>query len=181
DGALTSSALLRLGHDDVARDFLLWFASFQFESGKVPCCATVRGADPVPEHDSDGEFAFAAADLWHYTRDEALARALWPHVRRAVEHMDALRRSERTPANLAPDRCAYFGLMPPSISHEGYSDQPAYSYWDDFWALIGYQDAAFSAEQLGLREEHERLARARDEFRSELYASLQAVVAQRGL
>ncbi|HST12498.1 MAG TPA: hypothetical protein VLL05_19135, partial [Terriglobales bacterium] len=31
---------------------------------------------------------------WHHTRDEALARALWPHVRRAVEHMDALRRSE---------------------------------------------------------------------------------------
>jgi glycogen debranching enzyme len=117
DGALTSSALLRLGQDDVARDFLLWFAPFQFESGKVPCCATARGADPVPENDSDGEFAFAAADLWRYTRDDATARALWPRVRRAVEHMDELRTSERTQANLAPDRRAYFGLMPPSISH----------------------------------------------------------------
>ena len=76
DGALTSSALLRLGHDDVARDFLLWFAPFQFQSGKVPCCATVRGADPVPEHDSDGEFAFAAADLWQlHPRRSAGARA----------------------------------------------------------------------------------------------------------
>ncbi len=28
--------------------------------------------------------------------------------------------------------------MPPSISHEGYSDRPAYSYWDDFWAAAGY-------------------------------------------
>ena len=77
DGALTSSALLRLGQDDVARDFLLWFAPFQFESGKVPCCATARGADPVPEHDSDGEFAFAAADLWQlHPRRSVRARAV---------------------------------------------------------------------------------------------------------
>ncbi len=69
DGALTSSALLRLGHEDVARDFLLWFAPFQFRNGKVPCCATARGADPVPENDSDGEFAFAATELWRYSRD----------------------------------------------------------------------------------------------------------------
>jgi hypothetical protein len=174
DGALTSSALLRLGQDDVARDFLLWFAPFQFASGKVPCCATARGADPVPEHDSDGELAFAAADLWHYTRDEATARALWPHVRRAVEHMDALRTSERTAANLAPDRRAYFGLLPPSISHEGYSDKPAYSYWDDFWAAIGYRSALELASALGLTDDAARIGRQRDEFLADLLASIAA-------
>jgi hypothetical protein len=181
DGALTSSALLRLGQDDVARDFLLWFAPFQFESGKVPCCATARGADPVPENDSDGEFAFAAADLWQYTRDEATARALWPHVRRAVEHMDALRTSERTQANLAPDRRAYFGLMPPSISHEGYSDKPAYSYWDDFWTAIGYRGALQVAQALGLREDAARIARQRDEFLADLIASIAASTKLHGL
>jgi hypothetical protein len=174
DGALTSSALLRLGQDDVARDFLLWFAPFQFESGKVPCCATARGADPVPENDSDGEFAFAAADLWQHTGDEATARALWPHVRRAVEHMDALRTSERSEANLAPDRRAYFGLMPPSISHEGYSDKPAYSYWDDFWTAIGYRSALQLAEALGLADDAARLARQRDEFLGDLIESIAA-------
>jgi hypothetical protein len=181
DGALTSSALLRLGQDDVAREFLLWFAPFQFQSGKVPCCATARGADPVPEHDSDGEFAFAAADLWQYTRDEALARALWPHVRRAVEHMDALRRSERTPANLAPDRRAYFGLMPPSISHEGYSDEPAYSYWDDFWAATGYRSALELAQALGLADDATRIAGQRDEFLRDLLASISASTSFHGL
>jgi hypothetical protein len=174
DGALTSSALLRLGEDDVARDFLLWFAPFQFASGKVPCCATARGADPVPENDSDGEFAFAVADLWHYTRDEATARALWPHVRRAVEHMDALRTSERTSANLAPDRRAYFGLMPPSISHEGYSDRPAYSYWDDFWTAIGYRSALELARALALGDDAVRIGRQRDEFLADLLASIAA-------
>ncbi|HZW72492.1 MAG TPA: discoidin domain-containing protein, partial [Caldimonas sp.] len=174
DGALTSSALLRLGQDDVARDFLLWFAPFQFASGKVPCCATARGADPVPENDSDGEFSFAVADYWRYTRDEATVRALWPHVRRAVEHMDALRTSERTPANLAPDRRAYFGLMPPSISHEGYSDKPAYSYWDDFWTAIGYRSAVELARALGLPDDAARIGRQRDEFLADLLASISA-------
>jgi hypothetical protein len=153
DGALTSSALLRLGQDDVVRDFLLWYAPFQFANGKVPCCATERGADPVPENDSDGEFAFAVADLWQYTIDDGTARTLWPHVRRAIEHMEALRVSERMPANLAAGRRAYFGMMPPSISHEGYSDQPAYSYWDNFWAAIGYRSAQSLAVALGFPDD----------------------------
>ena len=121
DGAMTSSALLRLGRDDVARDFLRWYAPFQFANGKVPCCATERGADPVPENDSHGELAFAAADLWHYTHDAALARELWPHVRAAVAYMETLRQSQRTEANRSGERAGYFGMMPPSISHEGLS------------------------------------------------------------
>jgi hypothetical protein len=181
DGALTSSALLRLGQDDVARDFLLWFAPFQFSSGKVPCCATIRGADPVPENDSDGELAFAAADLWRYTRDEATARVLWPHVRRAVDHMEALRNSERTDANLTPGRRAYFGLLPPSISHEGYSDQPAYSYWDDFWADIGYRSALELAQGLGLPDDAARISAQRDAFRADLLASISASTGRHGL
>jgi len=181
DGALTSSALLRLGQDDVARDFLRWFAPFQFASGKVPCCATARGADPVPENDSDGEFAFAVADYWQYTRDEATVRALWPHVQRAIAHMDALRTSERTQANLAPERRAYFGLMPPSISHEGYSDKPAYSYWDDFWTAIGYRSALELALALGATDDAARFGEQRDEFVAELLASIAASTKLHGL
>ena len=176
DGALTSSALLRLGHENVARDFLLWFAPFQFRNGKVPCCATLRGADPVPENDSDGEFAFAVADLWNHTHDEASARVLWPRVRAAVEHMESLRASERTDANRTPQRSAYFGLMPPSISHEGYSDKPAYSYWDDFWAAIGYRSAVELAQGLGLADEAKRIAVLRDEFLADLLASIDASI-----
>jgi hypothetical protein len=172
DGALTSSALLRLGQDAVARDFLLWFARFQFKNGKVPCCATARGADPVPENDSDGEFIFAAADLWRYTHEEATARRLWPRVRAAVDHMETLRAGERVEANLTPARRAYYGLMPPSISHEGYSDKPAYSYWDDFWAAIGYRSAVELATSLGLTDDAAHIAAQRDEFFGDLRASI---------
>jgi len=181
DGALTSSALLRLGHEDTARDFLRWYAPFQFKNGKVPCCATARGADPVPENDSDGEFAFAAADLWRYTQDEATARAMWPHVAAAVGHMEVLRASERTDANRTGERAAYFGLMPPSISHEGYSDKPAYSYWDDFWAYIGYRSAVDLARGLGLHDDAARIATQRDEFLGDLRASLAASTTRHGL
>ena len=181
DGALTSSALLRLGHEDVARDFLLWFAPFQFRNGKVPCCATARGADPVPENDSDGEFAFAATELWRYSGDEKTARALWSHVAAAMAHMESLRASERIDANRVGERTAYFGLMPPSISHEGYSDKAAYSYWDDFWAYAGYRSAVELATGLGLEGDASRLAAQRDEFLADLQASLSASTARFGL
>lgn len=181
DGALTSSALLRLGHADEARDFLRWFAPFQFGNGKVPCCATARGADPVPENDSDGEFAFAVADYWRYTHDDTTVRALWPHVRAAVDHMEGLRQSERTAANRTPARNAYFGLLPPSISHEGYSDRPAYSYWDDFWAAIGYRSAVELARALGLPDDARRIAGQRDEFIADLRASIVASTRHFGL
>jgi len=174
DGALTSSALLRLGHEAEARDFLQWFAPFQFRNGKVPCCATVRGADPVPENDSDGEFAFAVADLWHHTHDEATVRALWPNVRAAVEHMEMLRQSERTEKNRTPERTAYFGMMPPSISHEGYSDKAAYSYWDNFWASIGYRSAVELAQALNLPDDAKRIAAQREQFDADLLRSLKA-------
>jgi hypothetical protein len=181
DGALTSSALLRLGHEDVARDFVLWFAPFQFANGKVPCCATASGADPVPENDSDGEFAFAATELWRYSGDEKTARALWPHVAAAMMHMESLRASQRNDANRVGERTAYFGLMPPSISHEGYSDKAAYSYWDDFWAYAGYRSAVELATGLGLEGDASRLAAQRDQFLADLQASLSASTARFGL
>ena len=181
DGALTSAALLRLGQDDVVGDFLRWYAPFQFASGKIPCCATSRGADPVPENDSDGEFIFAVDEYRRYTRDQRTAAQLWPQVRAAARHLEALRQSERRVENLSADRRAYYGLMPPSISHEGYSDRPAYSYWDDFWAATGYRAAANLAAALGHPEDALRIGAERDEFTADLLASLAASTRHHGL
>src|SRR6185369_5190220 len=52
DGALLSAMLIRLGHAREAAAFAHWFAKYQYENGKVPCCVDSRGADPVPENDS---------------------------------------------------------------------------------------------------------------------------------
>ncbi len=171
DGAMISEALLRMGHGEAAADYLRWYAPFQFASGQAPCCIDARGADPTKENDGDGEFIFLTAEVYRYGHDKALLRSLWPRVLAAARYMDGQRRSER-PAG--PNRSVTFGLLPPSISHEGYSAKPAYSYWDDFWALRGYDDAVFLAGVLGEREEQARLMRSRAEFGRDLYASLLA-------
>jgi hypothetical protein len=137
----------------------------------VPCCVDDRGSDPVPENDSHGELIYAIAEVYRYTQDKAWLEKLWPHVAGAVAYMDQLRASERTEANRAINP-AFYGLMPASISHEGYSAKAMHSYWDDFWALRGYKDAVRIAQWLGKADEATRIAAARDEFSNDLRASL---------
>jgi hypothetical protein len=172
DGAMMSEGMLRLGSDQVAKDYARWFAPYQFESGKIPCCVDRRGADPVPENDSQGEFIFLAAELWRYTHDRALLQELWPHVAGAAAYMEQQRQLERGAANQSLARKHLFGLLPPSISHEGYSAKPMHSYWDDFWGLRGYRDAAMLAGALGKAEDEKNLKAQGDEFERELLASL---------
>ncbi|MBK7538946.1 MAG: discoidin domain-containing protein [Myxococcales bacterium] len=180
DGAMISEALLRLGHPAVAAEFLRWFAPHQFASGKVPCCVDAHGAGPVPEHDSHGQLAFLAREVYRYTKDRASLREVWPRVLAAMRYQRELRHSERTSANTSPQRRALWGLLPPSISHEGYSAKPAYSYWDDFWGLRGLADAAALAAELGDPSAAE-LAAERDLFTRELRDSLLASTSSFGL
>lgn len=181
DGAMIAEGLLRLGDTTVAREYLEWYAPHQFKNGKVPCCVDARGSDPVPENDSHGELIHLAAEVWRYGGDRELLDRLWPQIDAAVGYMDELRASERGAANRAPPRRAFYGLMPASISHEGYSAKPMHSYWDNFWALTGYKDAVAIAAALGRDADARRIATARDEFRADLLASLLAATAQHGI
>ncbi len=172
DGAMMSESLLRLGHGDVAARYLLWFAPYQFPDGRIPCCVDRRGADPVAENDSDGEFIFLANEVYRYTHDRALQAAMWPHVVAAMSHLDALRESGRSDADRARERGILYGLLPASISHEGYSAKPMHSYWDDFWAMKGYAAAVALAHAQGAAALAAKWRAARDEFRRDLRASL---------
>ena len=173
DGAMMSEALLRMGRPDVARGFADWYRPNLFPNGKVPCCVDFRGADPVPENDSHGEFIFLVNQLYRFTGDRQALTRDWPSVLAATRYMDKLRLSERTPANLTPARRMLYGLMPPSISHEGYSAKPQYSLWDDFWALRGYRDAADIARILG-KPEAAAIAASRDQFAADVNAAILA-------
>lgn len=172
DGAMMAEGLNRLGHVSLSQDYLRWYAPFLFDNGKVPCCVDARGADPVPENDSHGEFIFLAAETWRYTGDLTQLRAVWPQVQAAVAYMDTLRASTRTDDHRLPETRHLYGLLPPSISHEGYSDRPAYSYWDDFWGLLGYRDAVEIAEALGETEAAARIEAARQEFLTDVTTSI---------
>jgi hypothetical protein len=172
DGAMISEAMLRLGDEQVARDYLEWVAPFQFADGKVPCCVDRRGADPVPENDSQGEFIFLNAQLWKFTHDRVLLERMWPRIEHAAAFMEAQRQSGRTAANRTAARRALFGLLPASISHEGYSAKPMHSYWDDFWGLRGYRDAATLAASLGKTAQAAQLNEQGNQFETELLESL---------
>jgi len=180
DGAMIAEGLLRMGREDAVREYIDWYAPYQFENGKVPCCVDDRGSDPVPENDSHGELIFAIADYARHTGDDAFLATMWPHVQGAFAYMETLRASERTEENRASNP-AFYGMMPVSISHEGYSAKPMHSYWDNFWALRGYKDAVWIAERLGKRDDAARMAAARDQFREDLDASLRAATARHGI
>jgi F5/8 type C domain/Carbohydrate binding domain (family 11) len=171
DGAMIEDALLILGNLDAARDFVDWYAPHQFSNGKVPCCVDHRGSDPVPENDSHGELIHAIAQLYRYGGDRAELNKNWPHVDAAVRYMDLLRASE-TGAN----NPSFKGMMPASISHEGYSSKPMHSYWDDLWSLVGYNDAVDMANVLGRKDDAQRMAKSRDDFRADLLASIASTV-----
>ena len=179
DGALTSEALLRFGLPDVAEDFARWYAPFQAPGGFVPCCVGRLGADWTPEHDSHGQLAFLVAEIFRTTGDRAFLAEMWPHVRAAANAIDSLRalpRATARPDTLSP----YAGLLPASISHEGYSARPMHSYWDGLFGLLGLKDAAFVADVLGAPEAA-GLARRRDAYAADLRASYPAAMARRGI
>ncbi|HXH39032.1 MAG TPA: coagulation factor 5/8 type domain-containing protein, partial [Thermoanaerobaculia bacterium] len=153
--------------DDDVRDYIRWFAPYQFASGKIPCCVDTRGADPVDEHDSHGEFIYLVAEYARLTGDRSLAREVWPHVEKAADYIDLLRHQTTG---------EFKGLLPPSISHEGYSAKPMHSYWDDFFALRGLDDATWLAEQLGESDAASRFATSRDEFARDFHGSIRRAI-----
>ena len=143
-----------------------------FADGKVPCCIDARGADPVTENDADGELLYLAAEYWRMTGDTAAVRELRPTLERVAAHLDSLRRSRRTAQYRSADSLLVFGLLPPSISHEGYSAKPAYSFWDDFWGVRGLADASLLARVVGDSLHAARYAVAAREFRTDVVAAV---------
>ena len=162
-----------------AKEFVDWYGPFQFESGKVPCVVDRRGADPVPENDSHGEYIMAVMNVYRFTGDKAFLERHWPRVQKAVAYIEKLR-GERMTAEFAAQyhgdapgerqtavsSHAFYGLMPESISHEGYSAKPMHSYWDDFFTLKGLKDAADMARAVERAANRRSLSGARRRFRA---------------
>jgi len=135
DGTIMSAALLRMGRVDEVREFIRWYAPYQRADGFVPCCVDATGPDWLIEHDSHGQLIALIADYYRFSADDALVRELWHCVEKAVSCIEGLLEAD--------------GLLPISVSHEGYLAQPVHSYWDDFWALGGLRDAVDLARMLG--------------------------------
>jgi hypothetical protein len=180
DGAIMAAALLRAGRTAEPLEFLRWYATHQREDGNVPCVVDRTGPDWLPEHDSHGELIYTVMECYRFTRDRALLAEHWPAVRKAVGYLEGLR-SQRLGREYeeTPELRARYGLLPESVSHEGYLAQPVHAYWDDFWALQGYRDAAAMAAILGHDADARRIAEIGDGFRAALRASIETTIRTR--
>ncbi len=183
DGALTSSALLKSGIVEEVREFIEWYSTFQYENGKVPCVVDFRGPDPVPENDSQGELIYLIREYFNFTGDTAFLRSKNDNVLRAVDYIESLIAERSTDHfRYGNDSVrAYYGLVPESISHEGYSAKPMHSYWDNFFTMKGLKDAAEIQKILGEHENYLRIAAVRDTFRLNLYNSLDLAMKVRNI
>jgi hypothetical protein len=183
DGSMTCAALLQMGVTDEVRAYADWYAAYQYPDGMIPCIVDDRGPDPVPEHDSHGQFIYLIKQYFDFTRDTTWLRGKWEHVVRAVRYMQRLRASRKTGPYISgtAEQRACYGLLPASISHEGYSAKAMHSYWDDFFALRGFKDASAIAAILGDRDLANEFGAERDDFRKDLYASLASVIREKNL
>jgi hypothetical protein len=159
DGSIMSAALLRMGHSKEVVEFIRWYARYQRADGFVPCCVDANGPDWLVEHDSHGELIHAIADCYRFTSDAQFLAECWPCVVKAVACIEGL---------LDDD-----GLLPLSVSHEGYLAQPVHSYWDDFWALRGLRDAVHLAGEIREQEAAVQWNRLAARFASALFASIE--------
>jgi hypothetical protein len=167
DATIMSAALLRMGCIDEVREFIRWYAPYQRADGFVPCCVDGNGPDWLVEHDSHGQLIALIADYYRFSADAELVRELWTCVDRAVGCIERLLEAD--------------GLMPISVSHEGYLAQPVHSYWDDFWALRGVRDAAALARTLGKTDAAERWQALATRMAAGLFSSIKRTCKERNL
>src|SRR5438874_1641000 len=158
---------------------LRWYARHQAPDGTVPCCVDRNGPDWLAEYDSQGELIYAVMEHFRFTGDRAFLAEMWPAVTCSVDRIEALRSQRLTAEFQRPEKRACYGLLPESVSHEGYLAHPVHAYWDDFWALRGLKDAAVMANILADGPQALRLAALRDSFRETLHASIMATMTDR--
>ena len=148
----------------------------------MPCCVDARGADPVPENDSDGEYILLVAQLHRYAGDRAAARSDWPRgARRRRLHRRLRQRSGRR--RTGPAR------QPRLLRPAAALDQPRRLFRQAEAQLLGRflgagratQDAAWLAGELGKPGGGAPARRPRDEFRGDILASIAAARAIHGI
>jgi len=178
DGAIMGAALLRIGLSDPIRDFIRWYSKYQKDDGNIPDCVDREGTEWLPEFDAYGEFIYAVMEHYRFTGDKGFLEEMWPASAKALAFMEGLRSRRLTAEYRRPEKRACYGLLPESMSHEGYMAHPVHAYWDDFWGLRGFRDAAAISEILGNHAEANRLFKVADGFSEDLRASLKATIAR---
>jgi len=172
DGAFTIAALMKFEYLEEAKKYIEWYSDFQFESGKIPCIVDTRGPEPVDEHDSNGEYLFLLKTYFDFAKDTTLIKQHFNNISAAVDWLRFLIEQRKTSKYTENESIsAYYGILPESISHEGYSP-PRHSYWDSFFAYRGLIDAVALAEIAGEKEYAAEFKKLFEEFQKNLIHSI---------
>ena len=170
---LASPGLLWAGLIEEAKAYVVWYSERIYTNGMVPPIlnpdgAINKGYGSDIEFDAQGEFVGIAADVYRITKDRAFLSAIFDAVIQATRCIEEL--CARTNALHGP-QSRFYGLLPPSISHEGYS-KPSYSYWDDFFALSAWRNCEYLAREAGDMEIAAHAKAKGQEFAANLARSL---------
>jgi hypothetical protein len=183
DGSITISAMLRMGVTAPVLDYLEWYAARVQPDGLVPPILNNDGTINTGfgsnlEYDSQGQFVYAIMEYYRFTRDRAFLEKHYDQIKLALSYLVKLRERTLEPDYMAdqPARERFVGILPKSISHEGY-DPPMHSYWDDFWALKGWKDGKAAAEILGDKKTVWWAGVQYDALRTSVVQSIEATMA----
>lgn len=181
DAAGTGRVLLRLGFTNEVRRFINWYGHYFFDDGRVPAIVihNRNEVNPVKEFDSQGEWLALLCNYYRSTGDKTFLQSQWTNTLRALQYLENIRQEEERPEYLQqPGEERYYGLLPKSVSHEGYYPEPGnHSYWDDFWALKGWKDGITLATALNDSEHLPWMRRQEKALRTALYASISNTMA----
>jgi hypothetical protein len=182
DGSIAALSMFEMGFRDEIREFIEWFAAYQFDTGEIPPIIDNKHEDPMweekqglQEFDSQGQFVNLVREYYAYTRDVEFLVRMYPRVIRALEFLQALRERRDTPEfRDDPEKQVFHNILPPSRSHEGY--WLAHSYWDDFWALKGWKDGLELALIMGDSEREAWMKREYETLKQGVYDTIQRVM-----
>src|SRR5581483_5709989 len=155
------------------RQLLDAFVRFQTADGEFPANVSThrevghRRGDP--EWDSQGQGIHALVDYYRFSHDQAWLRQQWPAIQLAAGWLDRLGGVDGS------------GLLPAGRSAEDLDSADLRHFWDDFWAVIGYRDAAFAATALGETARAGQLQASADALLKAVLASAGPVIKKDGI
>ena len=189
DGAMTSAALLRMGYYKEVKEYIDWYSKFLYEDGRVPAIIIIgrNEINPVKEFDSQGELIYLMLQYYYFTKDKDFLKEKWPIILKTLKHLEFLR-NKRISGKYEKykhgsiEKRKFFGILPNSVSHEGYYPEPGnHSYWDDFWALKGWKDAAIIAKIIGKQKYLDWIKTEEQELRVAVYESIKLSMQDKGI
>ncbi|HVC33254.1 MAG TPA: hypothetical protein VNL16_07070 [Chloroflexota bacterium] len=149
DAAYVTRALDQSGQGELVEPMLRLMISDQLPSGRYPPIIEPDGKPLQPlrtEWDSQGEVIFALVEHARLTNNLAFLRSVYPSIRQAaVFQRDQLNATRTAALRGTP----FYGILPAGESAEDLLDPTWHHYWDDFWAMTGFQEAAGAAHLLG--------------------------------